>query len=145
VRIDPADDHRELLVDKRRIERVFGNLIENADRYAGGVTQVTVETDDHLVRVLIDDSGPGIPPADRDRVFERFARGAGKAGSRGAGVGTGLGLALVLEHVRLHGGRVWATDSPSGGARFVVELPISPPATDDGDVDPLTETTGAGR
>ncbi len=145
VRIDPADDHRELLVDKRRIERVFGNLIENADRYAGGVTQVTVETDDHLVRVLIDDSGPGIPPADRDRVFERFARGAGKAGSRGAGVGTGLGLALVLEHVRLHGGRVWATDSPSGGARFVVELPISPPATDDGDVNPLTETTGAGR
>jgi signal transduction histidine kinase len=147
VRMDPADDHRELLVDKRRIERIFGNLIENADRYAGGVTQVTVETGDHFVRVFVDDSGPGIPPADRDRVFERFARGAGTAGSRGAGAGTGLGLALVQEHVRLHGGRVWATDSPSGGARFIVELPISllAPGDGDGGVDPLTETTGAGR
>ncbi|MGP8163202.1 MAG: ATP-binding protein [Acidimicrobiales bacterium] len=125
VKIDPEDDHRELVVDKRRIERVFGNLIENADRYAGGVTQVVVETGDHFVRVSVDDAGPGIPPADRDRIFERFARGAGTAGSRGAGAGTGLGLALVQEHVRLHGGRVWVTDAPTGGARFVVELPVS--------------------
>jgi signal transduction histidine kinase len=144
VRMDPAADHRELLVDKRRIERIFGNLIENADRYAGGVTEVAVETGDHFVRVLVDDSGPGIPPADRDRVFERFARGAGAAGSRGAGAGTGLGLALVQEHVRLHDGRVWVTDSPSGGARFIVELPISTPAPG-GDDDSLAETTGAGR
>lgn len=125
VSINPADDHRELSVDKRRIERVFGNLIENADRYAGGVTEIVVETSDHSVRVYVDDSGPGIPSADRDRIFERFARGPGTAGSRGAGVGTGLGLALVQEHVRLHGGRVWVTDSPTGGARFVVELPLS--------------------
>jgi signal transduction histidine kinase len=125
VSINPADDHREFSVDKRRIERVFGNLIENADRYAGGVTEIVVETSDHSVRVCVDDSGPGIPPADRDRIFERFARGPGTAGSRGAGVGTGLGLALVQEHVRLHGGRVWVTDSPTGGARFVVELPLS--------------------
>ncbi|HXZ83557.1 MAG TPA: HAMP domain-containing sensor histidine kinase [Acidimicrobiales bacterium] len=125
VIISPEDDHRELVVDKRRIERVFGNLLENADRYAGGVAQVVVETSDHFVRVCVDDSGPGIPPADRDRIFERFARGPGTAGSRGAGSGTGLGLALVQEHVRLHGGRVWVTDAPTGGARFVVELPIS--------------------
>ncbi len=125
VTISPADDHRELSVDKRRIERVFGNLIENADRYAGGVTEIVVETSEHSVRVCVDDSGPGIPQADRDRIFERFARGPGTAGSRGAGVGTGLGLALVQEHVRLHGGRVWVTDSPTGGARFVVELPLS--------------------
>jgi signal transduction histidine kinase len=89
------------------------------------VTEIVVETSDHSVRVCVDDSGPGIPPADRDRIFERFARGPGTAGSRGAGVGTGLGLALVQEHVRLHGGRVWVTDSPTGGARFVVELPLS--------------------
>ena len=89
------------------------------------MTEIVVETGDHSVRVCVDDSGPGIPPADRDRIFERFARGPGTAGSRGAGVGTGLGLALVQEHVRLHGGRVWVTDSPTGGARFVVELPLS--------------------
>jgi signal transduction histidine kinase len=132
VQINPEDDHRELVVDKRRIERVFGNLIENADRYAGGVTAVVVETSGYFVRVFVDDSGPGIPPEDRDRVFERFARGPGTAGSRGAGVGTGLGLALVQEHVRLHGGRVWVTDAPTGGARFVVELPISRLSADQG-------------
>jgi signal transduction histidine kinase len=147
VTIDPADDHREILVDKRRIGRVFGNLIENADRYAGGVTQVTVETRDQIVRVRVDDSGPGIPPADRDRIFERFARGAGGAGSRGAGVGTGLGLALVQEHIRLHGGRVWVTDSPTGGASFVVELPLARPETGDGEAGDGsgTATEGSGR
>ncbi|MGD0220532.1 MAG: HAMP domain-containing sensor histidine kinase [Acidimicrobiales bacterium] len=140
VEIDRESDHRELIVDKRRIERVFGNLIENADRYAGGVTQVVVETDDHAVRVCVDDSGLGIPLADRDRIFERFARGPGTAGSRGAGAGTGLGLALVQEHVRLHGGRVWVTDAPTGGARFVVELPISQSAPEQD-----TDAVGAPR
>ena len=144
VKIDPEDDHRELVVDKRRIERVFGNLIENADRYAGGVTQVVVETGDHFVRVSVDDAGPGIPPADRDRIFERFARGAGTAGSRGAGAGTGLGLALVQEHVRLHGGRVWVTDAPTGGARFVVELPVSRSA-DRPDVDVVDVSPRGGQ
>jgi signal transduction histidine kinase len=145
VSINPADDHRELSVDKRRIERVFGNLIENADRYAGGVTEVVVETSDHSVRVCVDDSGPGIPPADRDRIFERFARGPGTAGSRGTGVGTGLGLALVQEHVRLHGGRVWVTDSPTGGARFVVELPLSPIGEEQAKVPDDDSDRGAAR
>ena len=127
VIVKPEDEHVELVVDKRRIERIFGNLLENADHYAGGVAQVVVETRDRFVRVCVDDHGPGIPAADRDRIFERFARGTGTAGSRGAGGGTGLGLALVEEHVQLHGGRVSVTDAPTGGARFVVELPISPP------------------
>ncbi|HLX78004.1 MAG TPA: HAMP domain-containing sensor histidine kinase [Acidimicrobiales bacterium] len=126
VTINPEDDHRKLLVDKRRIERVFGNLIENADRYAGGATEVVVESSDSFVRVAVDDAGPGIPPRDREVIFERFARGSADSGARGAGVGTGLGLALVFEHVRLHGGRVFVTDAPTGGARFVVELPFAP-------------------
>jgi two-component system, OmpR family, sensor histidine kinase MtrB len=126
VRVDPASDHELVYVDKRRIERVMSNLIENADRYAEGVTSVSVEKEDGFVRVFVDDSGPGVPEGDRDRIFERFARGSAVAGSRGAGVGTGLGLALVREHVRLHGGRVFVTESPAGGARFVVELPLAP-------------------
>jgi len=63
---------------------------------------------------------------DRARVFERFYRG-GRSGRRESGDGTGLGLSLVAEHVRLHGGSVWIEDVPTGGARFVIELPLSPP------------------
>jgi signal transduction histidine kinase len=65
-----------------------------------------------------------VPAAERERIFERFARGSVAAGRRGRGGGTGLGLALVAEHVRLHGGRVWVEDRPGGGARFVFELPL---------------------
>ena len=70
------------------------------------------------------DHGPGVPPEERQLVFERFSRGGG-AGRRGMGEGAGLGLALVDEHVRLHGGRVWVEDRADGepGARFVIELP----------------------
>jgi signal transduction histidine kinase len=112
-------------VDKRRMVRVVANLLGNADRYAGGATRVTVGRVDDHVRIGVEDAGPGVPEEDRERVFERFARGAGSAGRRGSGEGVGLGLALVREHVQLHGGRVWVEgrdDSP--GARFVVELPI---------------------
>lgn len=126
ISVDPESDHRLVYVDKRRIERVLSNLIENADRYAGGVTAVSVESEDGFVRVFVDDAGPGVPEGDRSRIFERFARGSSVVGSRGAGVGTGLGLALVREHVRLHGGRVFVTEAPSGGARFVVEIPLAP-------------------
>ena len=126
LEVDPSVDHQMVLVDKRRMERVFGNLIENADRYAGGPTGVVVSASDAFVRVAVDDAGPGIPDKDRDRIFERFARGSADVGARGKGAGTGLGLALVHEHVRLHGGRAFVTDSPAGGARFVVELPIAP-------------------
>jgi signal transduction histidine kinase len=74
------------------------------------------------VRFELDDHGPGIAADERDRIFERFARG--EAGEHaGATSGTGLGLSLVAEHVQLHGGRVWVEDSPAGGARFVIELP----------------------
>jgi two-component system sensor histidine kinase MtrB len=115
-------------VDKRRLVRVIANLIGNAERYAGGCTLVNVELVDDDVRIGVEDEGPGVDEADRDRVFERFARGSEAAGRRGSGEGVGLGLALVREHVNLHGGRVWVEDRPGGpGARFVVELPTVAP------------------
>jgi signal transduction histidine kinase len=109
-------------LDPTRLERVIANLVENADRYAGGVTRVVIsEEDDHL-RITIDDAGPGIPEAERLAIFGRFNRGSmGQPADRQKG--TGLGLALVDEHVRLHGGEVFATGNPAGGARFVVSLP----------------------
>jgi signal transduction histidine kinase len=126
VTIDEESAHRWLYVDKRRFERIITNLVENAERYGGGVTAVVVDSDDARVRICVDDDGPGVPEDERDRIFDRFARGTLTAGSRGLGGGSGLGLALVAEHVKVHNGRVWVEEAPSGGARFVVELPLAP-------------------
>lgn len=108
--------------DRRRLDRVIGNLIENAEHHAGGAVRLAVLHQDGHVRLEIEDDGPGIPEDMRTQVFERFTRGI-RAGSRGADSGSGLGLALVAEHVRRHHGRVWVEDRPGGGARFVVEIP----------------------
>jgi signal transduction histidine kinase len=135
VLVGPGVDGLRLRVDKRRFERVMTNLMENASLYAGGVVRVLVERQPPLlaespfpalaIRVVVEDSGPGVPAAERDHLFERFYRG-GRAGQRASSQGTGLGLSLVAEHVRLHGGRVWSEDAPGGGTRFVVELPLHP-------------------
>jgi two-component system, OmpR family, sensor histidine kinase MtrB len=111
--------------DKRRIVRVIANLLDNAAKYGGGPTSVSLRQVDHGVQIAVEDRGEGVPNEDRDLIFNRFYRG-GVAGRRGSSEGVGLGLALVAEHVRLHGGRVWVEDRADGqpGARFVVELPV---------------------
>jgi signal transduction histidine kinase len=118
----PGVASQHILVDKRRFERIFANLFENAQRYAGGVTLLAIEDHGDSVRFLVEDAGPGIAPEERDRIFERFSRGS-TGRRRGLGDGTGLGLAIVAQHVNQHGGRVWVEERPSGGSRFVVELP----------------------
>ncbi len=75
------------------------------------------------VEIAVEDAGPGISAVERTKVFDRFYRGSA-AGRRGAGSGTGLGLALVAEHVRLMNGETWVESSPTGGARFVISLPV---------------------
>ncbi len=124
VDVDPAAVDVFVEADKRRLERVIANLVENARLHGGGLARVAVERGDGTVRLVVEDAGPGVPPEERERIFERFNRGR-SAGRRGAGDGTGLGLALVTEHVRLHRGRVWVEDRTNGGARFVVELPTT--------------------
>lgn len=113
-----------ILVDKRRMERVVANLLDNAAKYAGGATGVRLSLVEDNVRIVVEDEGPGVPEEVREKVFDRFARGT-EAGRRTMDRGVGLGLALVAEHVRLHGGRVWVEDRQDGrpGAAFVVELP----------------------
>jgi signal transduction histidine kinase len=74
------------------------------------------------VRVIVDDDGPGIPPEDRERVFDRLAR-LDTARSRDHG-GAGLGLAIVRAIVEAHGGSIWIERSPEFGARFIIELPL---------------------
>jgi signal transduction histidine kinase len=111
--------------DKRRLVRVIANLLDNAAKYGGGATSVSLRRVGDAVQLAVEDHGPGIAADDRDLIFDRFTRGH-VAGRRSASEGVGLGLALVAEHVRLHGGRVWVEDRTDGaeGARFVVELPV---------------------
>ena len=97
------------------------NLVTNALRHSGGSrVVVTVGFDPAVgrVAVLVDDDGRGVPAADRERLFGRFARGDTTA------PGSGLGLALVAQQARLHGGHAWLGDSPLGGTRAAVELPV---------------------
>jgi two-component system, OmpR family, sensor histidine kinase MtrB len=113
-----------VVVDRRRLERALANLLGNAENHAGGPVQITLSgassSVGQVIHVGVEDAGPGVAEAERERIFERFARGA-TARHR---AGTGLGLALVHEHIHLQGGRVWVEDRPNGaGARFVIELP----------------------
>ncbi|HET6504385.1 MAG TPA: ATP-binding protein [Amycolatopsis sp.] len=100
------------------VELVLNNLLRNACRYARSQIVVSVLAGRSTVRVVVDDDGPGVPPAHRNRVFDRFYRiSDDRARSSG---GTGLGLAMVAEAVRRRGGRVTVGESPEGGARFQV-------------------------
>lgn len=112
VHVDLQRDPPLVWVDPRRLDRVVGNLLDNADHHAGGAVRVGVSATDSTVRIEVDDAGPGIPAGLREEVFEPFARGDG-AGRRDGSEGTGLGLALVARHVRAHHGHIWIEDSPS--------------------------------
>jgi signal transduction histidine kinase len=107
--------------DAAALRRVLRNLGENAARHARSRVAFSVGEIDTGVELVVDDDGPGIPPAERDRVLRRFVR-LDEARSRGDG-GAGLGLAIVAELVGAHGGRVEIADSPAGGARVRVTFP----------------------
>ena len=102
---------------------VLDNLIENALRYCPPGTEITVESAaaDGRAALVVSDTGPGIPPAERERIFEAFYR-LDRSRDRSTG-GFGLGLAIARKAVAAHGGTLQAADSPLGGARFVIALP----------------------
>jgi len=109
--------------DPGLLEQVVRNLVHNALGHARGVVRVSTSTvEDRLVVLAVEDDGPGVPEDRREDVFDRFVRLEVSRDREHGGVG--LGLAIVAEIVRAHGGRVHADDSPLGGARFVVELPL---------------------
>jgi two-component system sensor histidine kinase PrrB len=103
------------------------NLIENAIRHGGARVDVSLARGDGAMLLTVDDDGPGIPVAERDRVFERFARGAGATSP-----GSGLGLALVAQQAQLHGGEVSVGESRAGGASLRVRLPAGGYSEDQG-------------
>jgi signal transduction histidine kinase len=111
--------------DKRRVERMLANLVENAQVHAGGVDVVELAAQNGTLLISVIDLGPGIPPEERTYVFERFRRGNNSTAN--AVKGTGLGLALVAEHAALHGGSVNLEPSEPSGCRFTISLPIGDP------------------
>ena len=123
--VEVASDIRNpfVEVDRRRFERVITNLIDNAHRYANGAVAVRLTREDGQLVVNVDDRGPGVGLEEREHVFERFFRGRA-AHDRGIARGTGLGLALVRDHVRAFGGTITISESPEGGARFQILLPL---------------------
>jgi signal transduction histidine kinase len=102
--------------DARALGRLVRNLAENAARHAGAPAHIAVDG----ARIVVEDRGPGVSEAERERIFEPFYRPAHHR--EGAGGGVGLGLALVRQIANKHGGRAWVEGRDGGGARFVVEL-----------------------
>lgn len=103
--------------------RLVRNVLDNADRQATERVEVRLVVDGDQVVLTVDDDGPGVPPEQRERVFDRFYR-LDSSRTR-AGGGTGLGLAIVRRVAQGHGGDVAIHTSPLGGARFEVRLPVA--------------------
>ena len=110
--------------DEGLLRQLVMNLLENAVRHTpdGGTVRVIARTTDSLMELVVEDSGPGVPVADRDRIFERFVRLA-PPGSEG---GAGLGLPLARWIAEQHGGTLTVDPRPGTGGRFVVHLPLEP-------------------
>jgi two-component system, OmpR family, sensor kinase len=113
----------------REVGQVLDNLLANALRYARTVVRVTVLPAGRSVRLVVEDDGPGIPEADRERVFDRFTRLEPDVEGRapGATAGAGLGLALVAALVAGRGGSVTAGEAAGGGARLEARWPTARP------------------
>lgn len=107
--------------DPDQLERVVRNLLSNALRHASSVVHVGLAQAHDSIELTVSDDGPGVPPAARERIFERFAR-SDDARTRSDG-GAGLGLAITRDIVNRHGGTVGCGQAEGGGARFVVTLP----------------------
>ncbi len=122
--LDPrmvVGDAATVVTDARRVERVIGNLVENAGRHGGGLRQVVIDARAHRVLVHVDDAGPGVEPTEVERLFEPFARGGRAEEARTEGAG--LGLAIVQDQADAIGATIDVGVSPMGGARFTVDLP----------------------
>jgi signal transduction histidine kinase len=121
VGADVEGETLTVLGSDRLLRRALRNLLENARRYAGEDIAVHVQRDGvDMVRVAVCDRGPGVPEAERERIFEPFYRMSGHAEREG---GVGLGLALVRQIARRHGGDVVCTPREGGGSCFALTLP----------------------
>ena len=116
--------------DLARVAQPLRNLVDNAEAHAAGRVALTVTTQGDDAVIWVDNDGPEVAPADRDRVFERFVR-LDASRSRDAG-GSGLGLAIARAGIGSEGGEVCVVDHPDGWCRFEIRLPLTPLPADDG-------------
>lgn len=109
--------------DRRRVEQVLMNLVENAVKFTppGGTVRVSARKEKGAVLVRVEDTGPGITDEEKTDLFKRFGRG--KARATGGEPSTGLGLFICKEIVEMHGGEIWVESEPGEGSRFLVRLP----------------------
>ena len=130
VTTDLPPDLPQVLADKDRIFRVLSNLVNNAIKYTPtrGDIIITARQEDNFVVTSITDTGPGIDPEDRDRVFDRFAQLSGSSARSG---GFGLGLAFCRITVEAHGGKIWVEPAENeNGSCFVFTLPLPAPTAE---------------
>ena len=125
LEVSLRSDEHPLPMDARRIEQVLTNLMTNAIRYGPISGVIRVETREvsvagcRHVEVIVEDDGPGVPPEDRERLFEPFVRGEGANEVQGLGIG----LAICRRVIEAHGGSIRIETSELGGARFCFSLP----------------------
>lgn len=117
-----------VLADASRLERALTNLLANATKYGreGGRITLCLKRQAGAALIAVHDDGPGIPGAERERIFERFYRSDETGARRPQGSGLGLPIARAL--IELHGGRLWVESEPGEGSTFWIALPLSPAA-----------------
>lgn len=120
-RIDP--EIGTVTLDEEKIFRVISNLLDNALKFtpAGGRVFLEMYREKDLLHVEVVDTGPGIPPDYRERIFDLYTQVPGTEGRRR---GTGLGLAFCKLAVEAHRGQIWVEENPAGGSRFRVRMPV---------------------
>ncbi len=121
VSLNLSSSLHPVLGDKIQLQQVLLNLVNNAEdamsEQGGGTLTITTEQSEDAIRVVVEDTGRGIPPEHLPHIFDPFFT------TKPVGRGTGLGLAIVYGIVTGHGGKIWAENRPEGGARFVIEFP----------------------
>lgn len=128
LRIEIAAPLPVAAIDAVRFGQILNNLLANAIKFSKPETTIILSAragDDALV-VSVQDTGPGVPPEDAERIFERFVKGTNAPQQDASGLG--LGLAVVRQLVALHGGRVWVESTPGDGSTFIFTLPLTPAA-----------------
>jgi two-component system sensor histidine kinase/response regulator len=126
--VEVTDDVPEVVADRELLRRVIENLLDNAFKYAPRDSELRIEATragggDYFIRLR--DQGPGIPAADRERIFDPYVRLERDAAGH-ARTSRGLGLAFRRLAVDAHGGRIWVADNEPRGSAFVIQLAIDP-------------------
>jgi two-component system sensor histidine kinase GlrK len=124
VRLDVQVEDLTPLADRGKVRLILDNLLSNAIKFTprGGTISIHARSEREQLVLDVMDSGPGVPPEERNRIFEAFYQG--KTPQGGHVKGTGIGLSVVTEFVNAHGGSIEILESPSGGAHFRVRLPL---------------------